>query len=118
MLRGYRWIISKRGYANIVKSEEDEVYGVIYEISESDEQELDRREGVHHGSYVKKKMMVESGSGDRECLVYVDPIEQEGEPREEYVRRINEGIVDSKLPSEYVDRYIRRFIPAQMRGPN
>lgn len=111
VLKGYRWIISKRGYANIVRSERDEVYGVIYEISESDEQRLDRCEGVRSGSYLKKMMMVESGGRDQECLVYVDPVEKEGRPEQEYVDRINKGISDSELPSEYVARHIRRFVP-------
>lgn len=113
VLKGYRWIISERGYANIVKSGQDEVYGVIYQISESDEQRLDQCEGVQDGSYLKKMMMVESGGCDRECLVYVDPIEQEGKPKEEYTERINHGISDAKLPTEYVERYMRRFIPAE-----
>jgi gamma-glutamylcyclotransferase (GGCT)/AIG2-like uncharacterized protein YtfP len=111
VLKGYHWIVSRRGYANIVESEEDEVYGMIYEISESDEDSLDRYEGVHNGSYLKKMMMVESGGCDWECLVYVDPVEQEGEPKEEYIEKINKGISDARLPAQYVERYVRRFIP-------
>jgi gamma-glutamylcyclotransferase (GGCT)/AIG2-like uncharacterized protein YtfP len=38
ILKEYRWIISVRGYANIIKSELDEVHGVVYEISDSDEE--------------------------------------------------------------------------------
>jgi gamma-glutamylcyclotransferase (GGCT)/AIG2-like uncharacterized protein YtfP len=59
VLKGYRWIISTRGYANIVKSETDEVHGVIYEISESDERSLDCWEGVQSGAYRKEMMPVE-----------------------------------------------------------
>ena len=51
--------------------------------------------------------------GERqECLVYVDPREGEGSPKQEYILRINNGISDSKLPPWYVDTYIRKFIPA------
>jgi gamma-glutamylcyclotransferase (GGCT)/AIG2-like uncharacterized protein YtfP len=113
ILKGYRWIISKRGYANIIKSETDEVHGVVYEITASDEQSLDRHEGVNSGSYKKKMMIVEVDGQNKKCLVYVDPLKQEGKPKQEYIKRINKGISDSKLPPEYVKRYIRNFIPAQ-----
>jgi gamma-glutamylcyclotransferase (GGCT)/AIG2-like uncharacterized protein YtfP len=112
ILKGYRWIITTRGYANIVKSVSDEVRGVVYEISESDEKSLDRYEGVQSGSYRKEMLKIEMGNESKECLVYVDPVEEEGKPKEEYVGRINKGISDSRLPPEYIDRYIRKFIPA------
>jgi gamma-glutamylcyclotransferase len=111
VLRGYRWIISTRGYANVVKSKTDEVHGVIYEISESDERSLDCWEGVQSGAYRKEMMPVEFEGQSRECLVYVDPVEEEGKPKQEYIERINKGIFDSKLPQEYIDRYVRKFIP-------
>jgi gamma-glutamylcyclotransferase (GGCT)/AIG2-like uncharacterized protein YtfP len=112
VLKGYRWIISTRGYANIVKSKTDEVHGVIYEISESDERSLDCWEGVQSGAYQKEMMPVEFEGQSRECLVYVDPVEEEGKPKQEYIERINKGISDSKLPQEYIDRYVRKFIHA------
>jgi gamma-glutamylcyclotransferase (GGCT)/AIG2-like uncharacterized protein YtfP len=109
-VRGYRWIISTRGYANIVKSNGDEVHGVIYEISESDERSLDRCEGVDCGAYRKEMIRVESEGQCRECIVYVDPVEQEGRPNREYVERVEKGISDSNLPPQYVDGYVRKFI--------
>jgi gamma-glutamylcyclotransferase (GGCT)/AIG2-like uncharacterized protein YtfP len=111
-LKGYRWIISTRGYANIIKSRLDEVHGVIYEISELDEQNLDHYEGVQSGAYQKEMLTIEIGGENKECLVYVDPVVEEGEPKQEYIDRINKGISDSTLPPEYIDRYIRKFIPA------
>lgn len=113
VLKDYRWIISTRGYANIVKSTSDEVHGIVYEISESDENNLDRCEGVQSGDYRKEMLMIEMSGEKKECLVYVDPVQKEGSPKKEYIDRINKGISDAKLPPEYVDRYIRKFIPAQ-----
>jgi len=83
---------------------------VIYEISESDECSLDRFEGVHCGAYKKARMRVESQGRHQECLVYVDPVEREGKPNQEYTERLNKGISDSDLPPRYVDRYVRKFI--------
>ena len=112
VLKGYRWIISSRGYANIIESPSDVVLGVIYEISDSDERNLDRYEGVGSGSYRKELLRVEVDGSHITCLVYIDPIEEEGLPKAEYIRRINSGIKDAKLPREYVQNCIRKFVPA------
>jgi hypothetical protein len=44
------------------------------------------------------------------CLVYIDPVVEEGEPKEEYIARINHGIQTAGLSEEYVTRYLRPFI--------
>ncbi|MGO9379973.1 MAG: DNA methyltransferase [Dissulfurispiraceae bacterium] len=116
VLRGYRWIISKRGYANIVKSAPDEVHGIVYEIKKSDEDTLDVKEGVNKGSYRKETLSVEVGGKNQSCLVYVDLVMQEGSPQKEYIERMNRGIRDAKLSPEYVKRYIRAFIPESSIG--
>lgn len=113
ILKGYRWMISTRGYANIVKSEPDEVHGIVYKISDRDEKRLDCCEGVRGGSYRKEIMIVGVGGQSGKCLVYVDPIMQEGKPNSEYIKRMNKGISDAKLDAQYIDKYIRKFIPAK-----
>jgi gamma-glutamylcyclotransferase len=40
------WIISQRHYANIVASPDDHVYGLVFELTPEDEDELDVYEGV------------------------------------------------------------------------
>ncbi len=112
VLSGYRWIISARGYANVVVSEQDDVYGVIYAITPSDEQLLDKHEGVSSGAYLKCVLEVVQSQMSMECLVYVDPVTREGSPDTEYIVRINKGLADADLPEKYVAKYIRRFIPA------
>ena len=111
-LPGYRWIISARGYANVVKSKDDKVEGVLYLISVSDENSLDKDEGVASGAYRKATLRVAGSQGEEEALVYVDPVTEEGVPKKEYIRRINSGLADAKLSPEYVSRYVRKFIPA------
>ena len=111
VLKGYRWIISSRGYANIVKSPQSEVMGTVYEISEPDERCLDRHEGVASGSYMKIILNIECNGSNLDCLTYIDPIEDEGKPKHEYIGRINKGIEDANLPYDYVQNSIRRFVP-------
>ena len=110
-LPGYRWIISNRGYANVVKSEEHTVEGVLFEISDTDEAALDGYEGVASGSYAKAEIQVLSGDKSLPALVYVDPVTTEGTPPAEYVQRINAALADAGLTAEYVDGQVRKFIP-------
>ena len=108
ILTGYRWIINIRGHATLVQSVHDLVFGVIYGIPESGEERLDQCSGVQAGHYRKVTLPVMTGRGDLRCLVYLDPLEQEGEPEEEYAGRIRNGIRDAKLPPMYVDRYLEK----------
>ena len=106
-LSGYRWIISTRGYANVVKSSNDDVWGVIYEISIQDEAKLDVYEGVSRKCYLKENLDILIDRRIKNCLTYVDPITEIGIPSCTYSNTINEGILDSKLPEEYVEKYLR-----------
>jgi gamma-glutamylcyclotransferase len=110
-LRGYKWVISTRGYANVVESPGDEVEGVLYELTPSDEKTLDIREGVAVGSYSKVNLPVIHGINESTAMVYVDPIRAEGVAKAEYVKRINAGVKDAGLSAQYVTKHIRRFIP-------
>lgn len=123
LLRDWRWIINARGYANVVPSPGDLVYGLTYALSGDDEARLDVNEGVPY-AYVKRTMDVEVWAEGRRMgekgvvrtgLVYVDEERVvEGRPREEYVGRMNRGIrdaVERGVPVRYVGNYLRRFIP-------
>ncbi|KAI9873033.1 MAG: hypothetical protein M1830_000917 [Pleopsidium flavum] len=128
ILRGWRWIVNARGYADVVPSPGDFVYGLVYELSEEDEERLDVNEGVPY-AYVKRGMDVEfwndrqtlGGRGEVvKGLVYVDDRRVvEGTPREEYIYRMNMNIndaVEKGVPMQYVERYMRPFIPEENGG--
>ena len=106
-LKGHRWIITKRGYANVVKSSDEDVWGIIYEISMSDEDKLDVYEGVSRKCYVKENLDILIDGKIQNCLTYVDPTTEEGVPTSTYANVINEGLLDSKLPEEYVEKYLK-----------
>lgn len=133
-LRDWRWIIYSRGYANVIPSHGDEVWGMIYALPPPDEAKLDVNEGVPF-FYQKKMLNVEiwfeeaagGENGDisqpgsqEEVLCYVDASRvEEAKPKEEYVHRINMGIRDARskgMPKTYVDKYLRPFIPAEKAG--
>jgi len=111
-LSGFRWIISTRGYANVVESPGAEVEGVLFEISASDEKTLDEYEGVSSGLYDKLDLPISFAGQEVIALVYVGPHRDEGAPKKEYIGRINEGLADAGLSEAYVRQQVRRFVPA------
>jgi len=113
LLPRYRWIITRRGYATVVPSQQDEVEGVLFEISKKDEERLDCYEGVQQGSYHKEMLHVLHEGEDIQALIYIDPITEVGVPKREYIQRINKAIRSAGLSKDYVVRYIRPFIPEE-----
>ena len=123
-LKDYRWIISSRGYANIVESKGDYVIGYVYELNPKDEKKLDEKEGAGD-AYTKEKLEIEVGGEKYECLVYIDrdnekdddvnPIKKACSVGCEctYTDRINNGVKNSMSDEDiYVEKYIRKFIDA------
>ncbi|KAI0405021.1 hypothetical protein F4802DRAFT_565384 [Xylaria palmicola] len=53
VLPDYRWLINKRGFANIVPASGYSVHGLVYELGAGDEIRLDKSEGVSSGAYSK-----------------------------------------------------------------
>ena len=114
-----RWFINNRGYANIILSPGDIVYGLVYELTASDEKSLDGFECPAYEKFYFPVDLTSSGGAANKrsinSLVYVD-IEKklEGEPVKEYIYRMNMGIKDALkegIPADYIKKYLRPFIP-------
>ena len=119
------WIINQRGYANVVPSSGDYVYGFIYELNPKNEASLDIYEGSPR-IYDKKihpvQLTMSSGDGETatertiDALVYIDTNSTSPDvPKTEYIHRINMALQDgleNGVPRSYIDKYIRPFIPA------
>lgn len=122
-----------RGYANVVPSKDPKanVYGLIYSLTTSDEDSLDRNEGVPY-AYTKETMTAEFWTAEgasaidvaqkaenKDMLVYIDHQRADvDEPKDEYVHRMNNGIIDALakgIPRAYVDEVMREFIPVEGR---
>ena len=120
------WIINQRGYANIIPSSGDYVYGFIYELNPENEASLDIYEGAPR-IYDKKihpvQLRTSPGNGETatkktiNALVYIDTVSTSPDvPKTEYIHRINMALQDgikNGVPQSYIDKYIRPFIPAE-----
>lgn len=113
-LKDWKWFINTRGYANVIPSPGDVVHGMVYALTPANEMSLDRYEGFPY-SYVKQMHKVEMNGSMVDALVYVDVArQQEGKINEEYIARMNCGILDGLekgLPEWYFEKYLKPVIP-------
>jgi len=116
VLPGFRWIINSHGYATLVTDPDETVHGIVYTLTATDEKSLDDYEEVRSGLYRKRECKVMLGEREVSCLVYIDPVTSEGVPDAAYIARINYGLRDARLPGGYVERVVRRFVPAGADG--
>ena len=111
ILSDYSWFINTRGYASVRQNLNDFVLGEIFTLSDKDIELLDIYEGVAEGMYEKFIMSIKIQSGFIDCLVYVATDKEIGQPQAEYIERINAGIKSANLPSDYIQKSIRPFVP-------
>ena len=118
-----RWIINQRGYANVIPSKGDYVYGFIYSLNPKDEASLDIHEYAYDKRIIPVQLKTSPGHGETatkktiDALVYVDTVSTSPDvPKTEYIHRINMALQDgckNGVPQSYIDKYIRPFIPAE-----
>ncbi len=113
-IEGYRFVYDgysrtwKGAVANIVPSEGDRVWGVLYKIGQDCEETLDKFEGVKRGIYSKRYLKVKDEKGkEYEALVYMREPQPVGEPSEDYRKTVVEGSEEHKLPKDYIDRFLK-----------
>ncbi|MCJ1288130.1 hypothetical protein MMC26_007485 [Xylographa opegraphella] len=123
LLKGWKWIINRRGYANIVATQEAwspavpdrYVYGLVYALSPADENSLDGYESVPD-AYTKENVSISfwpegqevAGDAAQEAvvLVYVDRKRTvDAMPRTEYIQRMKRGMKEAGkkgVPEEWM----------------
>lgn len=105
-LPGYTGVVDNRGYAPIIPSKNSTFpfEGVLWKISELDEKELDRYEGVERNTYRKELMRVHVDEGHVvEALVYISNHERaETSHLTDYLKKVHEAAIDNGLNDETV----------------
>ncbi|KAJ9603350.1 hypothetical protein H2200_012128 [Cladophialophora chaetospira] len=127
-LKDWKWIINETGYANIIPSPGDVVYGSLCFLSKRDEMALDESEGIPW-LYEKQTLPVKRLLTDAEkssdwgtggdvqvhAAAYVDVQRATvGKIEKEYVvwvkKAIDDGIT-AGMPKEYAEKYLVPFLP-------
>ncbi|MGH7826424.1 MAG: gamma-glutamylcyclotransferase family protein [Candidatus Binatia bacterium] len=108
-LPGYRFVIARHsrlrkcGTANIFVEDECEVWGIVYDVNDTDLCVLDGFEDGYRREKVRVYAM-DDGCNPIEALVYIAPTEGETPlPNPEYKRLMLEGAKYWKLPAAYAE---------------
>jgi gamma-glutamylcyclotransferase (GGCT)/AIG2-like uncharacterized protein YtfP len=88
--------------ATVVEDADDRVFVVLYELSESDEQALDRWDGVTIGYYRKIRVRVATLDGDVLAWVYVLNDYEGGLPSARYLGIMADAAEIAGAPADYV----------------
>ena len=94
------------GKCDVVASESNIVYGVLFEIDKEQKTKLDEREGLGKG-YAEKTVAVELiESGEIICAVtyYATKIDPKLKPYTWYKEHVLTGATEAKLPASYIAR--------------
>lgn len=109
---GYKFVYdghssTRRGpVANIVKSKEEVVWGVLYNIDEKCLEALNKKEG-HPKSYGRKPFPVTHEDGSPYTAeVYYREGRKIGEPPDDYRQIVVQGAKYRRLPKEYIEKYL------------
>ena len=98
-------------YATLDSAPSEKVEGLLWIISQFDEEELDRREGVHRNNCYRKKMVdIQTKNGARKAMIYVLSEDRpQGMPSKRYFDRIRNAYVKYSFDQSRLDDAIARL---------
>lgn len=102
-VKNSKFVINSNGVATIIPASGLVVRGVLWQISKSDEDELDIYEGVSSNLYTKEFSVVSVGNKNVDSLVYIATNSEYGNPRKNYLETIIDGIVSFNGDKEWLD---------------
>lgn len=106
-LDGWRFIITRDGYASLVRDSGARVHGVLWRLTPRDLAALDAYEQC---AYLRRVVPVRHGAVRRPALVYLAPERGGGRARPGYQELVVASARDWKLPHEHVAT-LERWIP-------
>jgi gamma-glutamylcyclotransferase (GGCT)/AIG2-like uncharacterized protein YtfP len=105
----HRFIITRDGYASVLRDPVATVHGVLWDLGLADVKVLDRFEEVDRGLYAKINQPVIAAGGPRRALIYVGTASEIGAPRPGYLEAVIASAENWNLPEAY-RREMKRFV--------
>jgi len=109
-LDGWRFVITRDGYASLVHDPGARVHGVLWRLTPRDLAALNAYESLDRRLYVRRVLPVLIGARRRAALVYVGPGRAPGRPQPGYQELVVAAAREWELPETYVAT-LERFIP-------
>ena len=101
-LEGWRFLVTRDGYASVVPAPGAEVHGVLWRVTARDLAALNAYESLDSGLYVRRTLPVRAGDRIVAALVYVGRESKPGKPRPGYQRGLVAAAREWGLPERYV----------------
>jgi hypothetical protein len=98
----HRFLITRDGYASVVRDPRRTVHGVLWDLALSDVPALDRYESIGTGLYTKITQPIVMKGGARRALVYIGRSATRGEPRPGYLQAVLAAARSWGLPADYL----------------
>ena len=114
-LGGYRFIITRDGYASVLPAPGETVHGVLWRLTPRDVATLNAYESIDSGLYRRAMLPVWRDTHREAALVYLARERGEGRPRPGYLDAVIAAARDWDLPESYI-RSLQRWSPARWRG--
>lgn len=92
------------GVGHIEPDSGDEVWGVLWDVTEGDLKALDDYEGVDVGAYVRDRLAVEHDGEYLEAIVYLAVPRGFKPPSKRYIAALVRGAEAHALPDDYIER--------------
>jgi hypothetical protein len=99
-------LLAASGVASVVPLLGSQVHGVLWTMNRSDEQSLDRFEGVEAGFYRKEMVPVGFDGRDIAALIYVATDPTPGRPRSGYLEAVIAAARSHRLPDAYLSELL------------
>lgn len=101
-LDDWAWRIGARGYATVSPAAGHQVWGALWNISDTDLISLDRYEGVAGGLYRRETLTVMVGETRVEAFIYIENHDDVGVPEHQYISGILAGARYFELPEHWL----------------
>jgi cation transport regulator ChaC len=114
-LPGYRFVITRDGYASVEPLVGDGVYGLLWRLTARDRVTLDAWENVAAGLYRPAMLPVLAEGRRRPALVYVARPSYEGLAKPGYMEVVIAAAREWEVPEPYIQS-LRRWLPPRAKG--
>lgn len=90
------------GCADVVPTQDGEVWGLLYVVTSTDEENLDRAEGPRYRK-IRKSIQTEDGKSVEAFLYEVIDKASPKKPSAQYLKPIKDAALKNQLPKEYIN---------------
>src|SRR6266704_2877683 len=114
-LPGWRFVVTRDGYASIVPAPGAQVHGVLWRLCPRDLAALNAYESLDSGLYSRRVLAVRWNGRRAAALIYLARARPRGRPRPGYQEIIVAAARDWRLPDRYIE-VLEQWVASGLRA--